>query len=266
MAKQVHIILAGTLLLFLLCADQSFGSFFSSLQFTRDSLMDFSRGSQRTVDILTPKKTTKKVMKTVVVKPEKKKTSLAVKTMSVPETKGSWGSRDKLHHRHRPVVKSRPIPRTTQIPATETVVTYQRKRKVYRQRSSPSNKFLEVLNDIERAVANANASGIRYSDRALAKQKALVEKAVRFKSYKYARQVSHMTFFTALGLTSNCATTWAMGSVPKKILEVPKIVNIQKIFNHKPIALPNVSVYASVEQPGNKCLGIYQSMDKHLSL
>ena len=174
MAGQVHILLAGTALLFLLCVDQSFGSFFSSLQFTRDSLMDFSRGSRRTVDILTPKKTTKNVLKTVVVTSEKKKASVGKET---------WGTS------YRPVVKPG-LPRTTQIPATETVVTYQRKRKVYRQRSSPSNKFLEVLNDIERAVANANASGIRYSERTLTKLKALVERAVRSKSYKYARQVS----------------------------------------------------------------------------
>ena len=176
--------------------------------------MGFSGGSQRTVDILTPKKTTKKVMKTVVVEPEKEETTSVKKPMSVSEKSGSWGSRDKLHHRHRPYIKYRL--RTTQIPATETVVTYQTKRKVYRQRSSPSNKFLEVLNDIERAVANANASGIRYSDRTFAKQRALVERAVRSKSYKYARQVSHVIFFIAFGLTSNCATTWAMGSVPKK--------------------------------------------------
>ena len=184
MAGQVHILLAGTALLFLLCVDQSFGSFFSSLQFTRDSLMDFSRGSRRTVDILTPKKTTKNVLKTVVVTSEKKKASVGKdKILGVHLGKETWGTS------YRPVVKPG-LPRTTQIPATETVVTYQRKRKVYRQRSSPSNKFLEVLNDIERAVANANASGIRYSERTLTKLKALVERAVRSKSYKYARQVS----------------------------------------------------------------------------
>ena len=173
MARQVHILLASTAFLFLLCVDQSFGSFFSSLQFTRDSLMDFSRGSRRTVDILTPKKTTKNVLKTVVVTSEKKKASVG---------------KDKILSVYLASVPS--LPRTTQIPATETVVTYQRKRKVYRRRSSPSNKFLEVLNDIERAVANANASGIRYSERTLTKLKALVERAVRSKSYKYARQVS----------------------------------------------------------------------------
>ena len=54
-----------TVLLSLLSAEQSSGSFFSSLQFTRDTLMDFSRGSQRSVEIkLEPRKTMKMVNKT----------------------------------------------------------------------------------------------------------------------------------------------------------------------------------------------------------
>ena len=53
MEKQIFFAwsLMITVLLSLLSAKQSSGSFFSSLQFTRDALMDFSRGSQRTVEI-----------------------------------------------------------------------------------------------------------------------------------------------------------------------------------------------------------------------
>lgn len=177
MKKRVLVLLAATALLLLLSVEKSSGNFFSSLQFTRESLMDFSRGSERTVEILTPKKTTKTVMKHKPVVFSKKK-KVAVRPHSVHKGMSVWG------------LSARPSPKATQIPVTESVVTYQRKRKVYRRRTSPSNKFLEVINDIERAVANAKASGVRYSDRTLAKLKAVVERAIQSKSYKYARQVS----------------------------------------------------------------------------
>ena len=65
MGKRIFFACTLIVLLSLLAAEQSSGSFFSSLQFTRDALMDFSRGSQRTVEIkLEPKKTTKMVNKT----------------------------------------------------------------------------------------------------------------------------------------------------------------------------------------------------------
>ena len=65
MEKRIFFACTLIVLLSLLAAEQSSGSFFSSLQFTRDALMDFSRGSQRTVEIkLEPKKTTKMVNKT----------------------------------------------------------------------------------------------------------------------------------------------------------------------------------------------------------
>ena len=65
MGKRIFFTWALTTVLSLLSAKQSSGSFLSSLQFTRDALMDFSRGSQRTVDItLASKITTKTVNKT----------------------------------------------------------------------------------------------------------------------------------------------------------------------------------------------------------
>ena len=73
---------------------------------------------------------------------------------------------------------------------TEIAVTYHRKRKVYRPRSSPSNKFLEILNVIERAAANANASGDENDAGTLSKLEDLVVKAVQSKRFHYGRQVS----------------------------------------------------------------------------
>ena len=182
MEKQTLLLWFATALLLLLSSEESSGSFFSSLQFTRDSLMSFSRGSERTVQILTPKKTTKTVMKKVPgARRKKTKKKTKVTRYSVIHKSG-WGVGPKRAPRTEP-------PPTKLVPVTETVVTYQNKRKVYRRRSSPSNKFLEAINDIERAVANAKASGIRFSARTLNKLKALVERAIRSKSYKYARQV-----------------------------------------------------------------------------
>ena len=75
------------------------------------------------------------------------------------------------------------------IPFNETVVKNKTKREVYEPRPSPSNKFMKAMNDIQRVQVNANASGVRYSDATLTKPKSLVERALRSKSYKYARQV-----------------------------------------------------------------------------
>ena len=165
MAKQPCIfVVFSTWLLFVLCAHLTYGNFFSSLRFTRESLMQFSRGTQRTVEILTPKKTiTKTVKKTI------KEAAI------LPKRKDHFG------------FDGPPL-----IPVTETV-TYQKKRKIYRQRSSPSNKFLEILHVVERAVANANAFGNENDAGTLSTLEELVVKAVRSKRFHYGRQVSQFT-------------------------------------------------------------------------
>lgn len=71
----------------------------------------------------------------------------------------------------------------------ETVIINQTKREVYKPRSSPSNKFMKAVNGIKRAEANADAARVKYSSATLAKLKGLVEKAIRSKSYTYAREV-----------------------------------------------------------------------------
>ena len=164
MAKQPCIfVVFSTWLLFVLCAHLTYGNFFSSLRFTRESLIQFSRGTQRTVEILTPKKTTKAMQKTDILSKRK-------------DHFGFDGP-----------------PARPKIPVTETVVTYQKKRKIYRQRSSPSNKFLEILHVIERAVANANAFGDENDAGTLSKLEALIVKAVQSKRFHYGRQVSQFT-------------------------------------------------------------------------
>ena len=75
------------------------------------------------------------------------------------------------------------------VPVKEKVIINQTKREVYKPRTSPSNKFMKAINDIELAEANANAVGVKYSYATLAKLKGLVEKAIRSKSYIYAREV-----------------------------------------------------------------------------
>lgn len=72
----------------------------------------------------------------------------------------------------------------------ETVIIKQTKREVYKPRSSPSNKFMKAVNGIKRAEANANALRVKTSSATLAKLKGLVEKAIRSKSYSYAREVT----------------------------------------------------------------------------
>lgn len=169
---------------------------FSSLQFTRHTLMGFSSGSERTVEILTPKKETK----TLTVPPATASKTNVKFTLHKVGLKGPAGDRYGLKKAGVEIhvgskgtkLAGRPPParpKGTQRPMTQTIISYQKKRKTYRPRTSPSNKFLEAINGIERAVANARASGVRYSEATLAKLKRLLVSAIKSKSYKYGREV-----------------------------------------------------------------------------
>ena len=209
MKKQIFFPLAVTVLLSLLAAEQSSGSFFSSLQLTRDALMDFSRGSQRTVEIkLEPKETTRMVNKTYQVVDRKAKSlklllnkvDESVMKTAVPgfATIPSDLIKDSLDPSVRKdlpkkllttMTHDRGLKQVILVPVKEKVIIKQTKREVYKSRTSPSNKFMKAIKDIELAEVNANALGIKYSSSTLAKLKGLVEKAIQSKSYIYARQV-----------------------------------------------------------------------------
>ena len=215
MKKQVFLAWSLTVLLSLLVVEQSSARLFSSLQFTRDTLMDFSRGSQRTLDInLEPKKMTKMVNKTYTWRKSKSKTMAGLVEVKEGGKKSVYR---KLGHDKYATMPSEKIKNLLDpsmrkdlpkrllttirvdkegklkplilIPVNETVIINQTKREVYKPRTSPSNKFIKAINDIELAEANANALGVKYSYATLAKLKGLVEKAIQSKSYIYARQV-----------------------------------------------------------------------------
>ena len=221
MEKQIFFAWTLTVLLSMLSAKQASGSFLSSLQFTRDALMDFSRGSQRTVDItLEPKKTTRMVNKTYAfiagntrssgtlkkVDESVMKTALpAFSTVRSDEIKASL---DPSMRKDLPKdllmtvsVKSGVPEPIILVPVKEKVIIKQTKREVYKSRTSPSNKFMKAINDIELAEANANALGVKYSYSTLAKLKSLVEKAIQSKSYIYARQVRYFEYYLRIGIT-----------------------------------------------------------------
>ena len=200
-----------TVLLSLFSAKQSSGNFFSSLQFTRDALMDFSRGSQRTVDItLEPKKTIKVVNKAYIMPTgEAKSASMLVelkgsnKTIrpdsfsTIPsEYIKNWFDPSMRKNLPKQLLMTMRVSENGMkeplvlVPFNKTVVKNQTKREVYRPRTSPSNKFVKAINDIELAQTNAYASSVKYSSAALAKLKLVVERAIRSKNYKYARQVT----------------------------------------------------------------------------
>ena len=210
MKKQIFFPLAVTVLLSLLAAEQSSGSFFTSLQLTRDALMDFSRGSQRTVEIkLEPKETTRMVNKTyelvgsttkMTMFSSLKKVDESVMKTAIPgfATIPSDLIKDSLDPSVRKdlpkkllttMTHDRGLKRVILVPVKEKVIIKQTKREVYKSRTSPSNKFMRAIKDIELAEVNANALGIKYSSSTLEKLKGLVEKAIQSKSYIYARQV-----------------------------------------------------------------------------
>ena len=213
MEKRIFFAWTLIVLLSLLAAEQSSGSFFSSLQFTRDALMDFSRGSQRTVDInLESKNTTRMVNKTYVLIESQAngigETSLSVKKVDESVMKTTTNAfttipSDKIKDSLDPSMrkdlpkdllmtfsdKSGVLEPIILVPVKEKVIINQTKREVYKSRTSPSNKFMKAINDIELAEAKANALGVKYGNATLAKLKSLVEKAIQSKSFIYARQV-----------------------------------------------------------------------------
>ena len=166
---QVLSLLATCAFVFLLAVGPCRGSLLStSLQFTRDALMGFSHGSQRRVEILTPKKTKR------IISPREQLLEKLNGRNSFRESYSS-GSTDEL------TIPTKNI--------TREEITYTKESRTYKPRLSPSNKFLEAINDIERAVAKAKASGFRYRKGTFNKLKGLLARAIRSKSYKYAREV-----------------------------------------------------------------------------
>ena len=162
-------LLATSAFVFLLAVGTCRASFLStSLQFTRDALMGFSHGSQRSVEILTPKKTKR------IISPREQLLEKLNGRKSFRESYSS-GSTDEL------TIPTKNI--------TREEITYTKESRTYKPRLSPSNKFLEAINDIERAVAKAKASGFRYRKETFNKLKGLLARAIRSKSYKYAREV-----------------------------------------------------------------------------
>ena len=138
----------------------------SSLDFARDSLMRFSAGSTKELELLTP------------VQPQ-----LVIGTVKpAPAPAGKKGT-----HVERKVIPRKGQSVSPVHPGARTL-DVKRQRKVYRPRASPSNKFLEALNEIERAVANAGADTTS-SRRQVSAQKLqhLIKKATDHRSYRYAR-------------------------------------------------------------------------------
>ena len=258
-----------TVLLSLLSAEQSSGSFFSSLQFTRDALMDFSRGSQRTVEIkLEPKKTTKMVNKTYQLIAGQKE-SRGPTLVEVKESENNTGSTDWFSTLSSEGVRDlfdpsmrKHLPKqilvTTQVnsksdvktllfvPFNKTVVKNQTKHELYRTRTSPSNKFMKAINDIELAQTNANASDVKYSSAALAKLKVLVERAIRSKSYKYARRVTkhHVPFGKCrdLRVTGQYGEHCRFKDIPGLVQQQNDVKSIvSHVINFHPVLSDNIA-------------------------
>ena len=72
----------------------------------------------------------------------------------------------------------------------------------FKKRASPSNKFLEALDTIERAMYEAQATGtrIRHSKRRLAKMKANIKLAIVERNYLFARQSLGRALYSVIQL------------------------------------------------------------------
>jgi membrane-associated HD superfamily phosphohydrolase len=144
---------------------------FSDMDFARDTMMQYSSGTERTVQILKPDFKTVKVPIIPVV----------------PKSKKGWLSR----RRRASTRRSKPRMKST------TKLVFVRQAKTYRARSSPSNTFLEALTTIERGVADAKAAQrkMRYSNQKLQAMKATIKLAVQNRLFQYARHKLGQTLF-----------------------------------------------------------------------
>ena len=167
---KVFVIVLVSFIVVLLSKDSS-EDLFQSLDFARDALMQFSRGDRRVVQVKT----------TVKEKSTTKEEVATIRPLIVhPRKKGSgwmWGGR--WTRRIRPVTRPKP---------SKPKITYKRKTKIYRPRTSPSNHFLTALNEIERAMAEAKAAGRRqrFSHAQLNKLKSYIILGTRQRSYQFA--------------------------------------------------------------------------------
>lgn len=165
---KVLVIVLVSFLVVLLSKYSAQVNLFQSLDFARDALMQFSRGETRVVQVKSP----------VEDKEETTIQPLLVRPNKTVVTGSGWWSKRKPK-----VISPNPRPKPT-----KPRITYKRKTKVYRPRSSPSNHFLTALNEIERAMAEANAAGRRqrFSQAQLNKLKSYIVLGTRHRNYQFA--------------------------------------------------------------------------------
>ncbi|XP_022793661.1 von Willebrand factor A domain-containing protein 7-like [Stylophora pistillata] len=188
MEKKAIFWIAITVLNLSMAIRTSRGSLFTSLQFTRDTLMTamgYSQGPKLSASKFALKKTAQSSGGKLARKKNKGSGtfdsitgithSLAIIDASI--MRPDSGDHEKVLEGPDFQILANPNPLPTQKTFSASVPT------------SPSNKFLEAINEIERAVANARASGVRYSETVFTKLKDLLERAIRSKSYKYGREV-----------------------------------------------------------------------------
>lgn len=214
----------------LFAAKQTFRDVLPSLHFTREALLDFARGSRQTVDIkLMPKNKTMLVNKKYFIRNNscggiQECVASSVKLVELTEVNGESENESNTmeldeyftlqpedidNFLDRPTKKNLPREVIVKVQAgrenargrlvvisfNETKIVNSTKREVYRPRTSPSNKFMKALKDVELALVNANAYAVRFSHDTLPKLKALVERAIQKNNYKYARQVRPVTHY-----------------------------------------------------------------------
>ena len=152
--------------------------------------MAFSNGSERVIAVLTPvREQVNKPMQSRPVLPTRPPILAKEEGAESPETAHGKRGPAIWPKLHLSVVDKSWVSKPTMKPPVKPKLTYKRQKKIYKPRASPSNKFLEALNEIERSVAAASADtrGPRYSPEKLQKLSALIDKAANHRSFKFAR-------------------------------------------------------------------------------
>ncbi|XP_031568684.1 von Willebrand factor A domain-containing protein 7-like isoform X4 [Actinia tenebrosa] len=165
---------------------------FDLMNFARDTVMEYSSGTERTVNILQPQL---KVVNPPVnpYKRRNKKKSRRRRPVDghggVVGAGGGGGGFLSMRKHRRKFRFRRPPSGYRRNRKPQTKLTFITRTKTYRRRSKPSNKFLEAMATIERAVAEAEVarSRIRYSDQKLQDMKKTIKLAVQKRMFQFAR-------------------------------------------------------------------------------
>ena len=133
---------------------------------------------------------------------KRKHTSISIIPMLGKKSRGRPGSkktsikRMRIRPRYKPVLRLKPLRTVRPFPRPQPTRAINKSKPVTTRRVS-LNKFAEAIEDIERALADAQIVGrVKHDEQRLRKLRDLIKTAVQKRSYRFARKAIGEAMFT----------------------------------------------------------------------